>query len=61
MDMFTIGFCSLAIFAIIALIVGCMDNSNISKEIVLVTMAVGYGGLAIGFIMASLKWLFLAL
>ncbi len=61
MDMFTIGFCSLVIFATIALIVGCMDNSNISKEIVFVTMAVGYGGLAIGFIIAALKWLFLAL
>ena len=61
MDMFTIGFCSLAIFATIALIVGCMDNSNISKEVVFVTMTVGYGGLVIGFIIASLKWLFLAL
>ena len=38
-----------------------MDNSKISKEIVYATTGIGYGGLAIGFIIASLKWLFLAI
>lgn len=38
-----------------------MDNSKISKEIVYATMGIGYGGLAIGFVIASLKWLFLAI
>lgn len=38
-----------------------MDNSKISKEIVYATMGIGYGGLVIGFIIASLEWLFLAI
>lgn len=57
--MFEIGFCSLIIFLAIAIITGVMDNSKISKEIVYATMGIGYGGVAIGFIIASLKWLFL--
>lgn len=59
--MFEIGFCSLIIFSAIAIIVGIMDNSKISQEIIYATMGVGYGGVAIGFLIASLKWLFLAL
>jgi hypothetical protein len=59
--MFEIGFCSLIIFSAIAIIVGIMDNSNISKEIVYATAGIGYGGVAIGFLIASLKWLFLAI
>ena len=59
--MFEIGFCSLIIFSAIAIIVGVMDNSKISKEIVYATMGIGYGGVAIGFIIASLRWLFLAI
>ena len=57
--MFEIGFCSLIIFLAIAIVIGVMDNSKISKEIVYATMGIGYGGVAIGFIIASLKWLFL--
>ena len=59
--MFEIGFCSLIIFLAIAIIIGVMDNSKISKEIVYATMGIGYGGVAIGFIIASLKWLFFTL
>jgi hypothetical protein len=59
--MFDIGFCSLIIFSTIAIIVGVMDNSKVSKEIVYVTAGIGYGGLAVGFIIASLKWLFLSI
>ena len=59
--MFDIGFCSLITFLAIAILVGLMDNSRVSKEIVYATMGVGYGGLAIGFIIASLKWLFFTL
>lgn len=59
--MFEIGSCSLIIFSAIAIIIGIMDNSNISKEVVYATMGIGYGGLAIGFLIASLKWLFLAI
>ena len=59
--MFDIGFCSLIAFLAIAILVGLMDNSRVSKEIVYATMGVGYGGLAIGFIIASLKWLFLTI
>lgn len=59
--MFEIGLGSLVAFLAIAIIVGVMDNSKISQEIVYVTMGVGYGGLAIGFIIASLKWLFLTI
>ena len=59
--MFEIGFCSLLIFLAIAIVVGIMDNSKISQEIFYATMGVGYGGVAIGFLIASLKWLFLAI
>ena len=59
--MFEIGFCSLIAFLIIAILVGQMDNSRVSQEVLCATMVVGYGGLAIGFIIASLKWLFLAI
>lgn len=59
--MFDIGFCSLIAFLVIAILVGLMDNSRVSKEIVYATMGIGYGGVAIGFIIASLKWLFLAI
>ena len=59
--MFDIGLCSLIAFLAIAIFVGLMDNSRVSKEIVYATMGVGYGGLAIGFIIASLKWLFFTL
>jgi hypothetical protein len=59
--MFEIGFSALAAFILVALTVSLMDNSKISKEIVYATAGIGYGGLAIGFIVASLKWLFLAI
>lgn len=59
--MFDIGFCALIAFLAIAILVGLMDNSRVSKEVVYATMGIGYGGLAIGFIIASLKWLFLTI
>ena len=59
--MIDIGFCSLIAFLAIAILGGLMDNSKVSKEIVYAPMGVGYGGLAIGFIIASLKWLFLTI
>lgn len=59
--MFEIGLGSLVAFLIIAIVVGIMDDSNISREIVYATMGIGYGGLAIGFIITSLKWFFLAI
>lgn len=59
--MFNIGLCSLTAFLAIAILVGLMDNSKVSQEVLYATMGVGYGGLAIGFIIASLKWLFLAI
>jgi hypothetical protein len=59
--MFEIGFSALAAFILVALTVSLMDNSKISKEIVYATAGIGYGGLAIGFLIASLKWLFLAI
>lgn len=59
--MFEIGLGSLVAFLIIAIVVGIMDDSNISREIVYATMGIGYGGLAIGFIIALLKWFFLAI
>lgn len=59
--MFEIGFCSLLIFLAIAIVVGIMDNSKISQEIIYATMGIGYSGVAIGFLIASLKWLFFTL
>ena len=59
--MFEIGLCSLAIFVVVAFIVGIMDTSSVSKELVYATAGIGYGGLAIGFLIAALKWLFLAI
>ncbi len=56
--MFEIGFSSLIAFILIAITVGLMDESRVDKMIVYVTAAVGYGGLAVGFILASLKYLF---
>lgn len=59
--MFEIGLGSLVAFLAIAILVGLMDNSKVSQEIVYITMGVGYGGLVIGFIISSLKWLFLTI
>ena len=57
--MFEIGFGALTVYAIIALIVGIMSAEHLDKEIIYATMGVGYGGLAIGFLIASLRWLFM--
>ena len=57
--MFEIGFSALTIYAIIALIVGIMSAEHLDKEIIYATMGIGYGGLAIGFIIASVRWLFM--
>lgn len=56
--MFEIGFGALVVYAVIALIVGIMSAEHLDKEIIYATMGIGYGGLAIGFLIASLKWLF---
>lgn len=56
--MFEIGFGALVAYAVIALIVGIMSAEHLDKEIIYATMGIGYGGLAIGFLIASLKWLF---
>ena len=56
--MFEIGFGALVVYAMIAAIVGIMSTERLDKEIIYVTMGVGYGGLAIGFLIAALKWLF---
>ena len=57
--MFEIGFSALVAYAIIALIVGIMSANHLDKEIIYATMGIGYGGLAIGFVIASLRWLFI--
>lgn len=57
--MFEIGFGALVAYAMIAIIVGMMSADHLDKEIIYVTMSVGYGGLAVGFIIASLRWLFM--
>lgn len=57
--MFEIGFGALVAYAMIAIIVGMMSADHLDKEIIYVTMGVGYGGLAVGFIIASLRWLFM--
>ena len=57
--MFEIGFSALTIYAIIALIVGIMSAEHLDKEIIYATMGIGYGGLALGFIIASVRWLFM--
>lgn len=54
-----IGFGAMIAYAIIALIVGIMSAEHLDKEIIYATMGVGYGGLAIGFLIASLRWLFM--
>ena len=59
--MFEIGFGALTVYVVIALIVGIMSAERLDKEIIYATMGVGYGGLAIGFLIAALKWLFLAI
>lgn len=59
--MFEIGFGALIVFALVALIISIMDDSKVDKYLVYVTAGIGYGGLAIGFIIASLKWLFFLL
>ena len=59
--MFEIGFCSLIAFAAIAFIIYLMDSSSVDKLLVYITAGVGYGGLAVGFMIAALKWLFLVL
>jgi hypothetical protein len=59
--MFEIGFSAVVVFIIVALTVSIMDDSKIDKYLVYVTTGIGYGGLAIGFIIAALKWLFLAI
>ena len=57
--MFEIGFSALLAYAIIALIVGIMSGERLDKEIIYATMGIGYGGLAVGFVIASLRWLFM--
>jgi hypothetical protein len=59
--MFEIGFSALTVFVIVALTISIMDDSKVDKCLVYATAGIGYGGLAIGFIIASLKWLFLAI
>lgn len=59
--MFEIGFSALAAFVIIAIVIGVMNEAHTDKEIIYATMGVGYGGLAIGFLIASLRWLFMML
>lgn len=59
--MFEIGFSALAAFILVALTVSLMDESKVDKYLVYITAGIGYGGLAIGFIVASLKWLFLVI
>ena len=54
-----IGFGAMIAYAIIALIVGIMSAEHLDKEIIYATMGVGYGGLAVGFLIASLRWLFM--
>ena len=54
-----IGFGALIAYAIIALIVGIMSAEHLDEEIIYATMGVGYGGLAVGFVIASLRWLFM--
>ena len=59
--MFEIGFSAIVVFIVVALTVSLMDESKVDKYLVYVTAGIGYGGLAIGFLIASLKWLFLAI
>ena len=59
--MFEIGFSAVVVFIVVALTVSIMDDSKIDKCLVYTTAGIGYGGLAIGFIIAALKWLFLAI
>jgi hypothetical protein len=59
--MFEIGFSAVVVFIVVALTVSIMDDSKIDKCLVYATAGIGYGGLAIGFLIASLKWLFLAI
>ena len=59
--MFEIGFSAVVVFIVVALTVSLMDDSKVDKCLVYATAGIGYGGLAIGFIIASLKWLFLAI
>lgn len=57
--MFEIGFGALIAYVIIAVIIAMMSEAHLNKEIVYATMGVGYGGLAVGFLIASLRWLFM--
>ena len=59
--MFEIGFSAVVVFIVVALIVSLMDDSKVDKCLVYATAGIGYGGLAIGFLIASVKWLFLAI
>ena len=59
--MFEIGFSAVVVFIVVALTVSLMDDSKVDKRLVYATAGIGYGGLAIGFLIASLKWLFLAI
>jgi hypothetical protein len=59
--MFEIGFSAVVVFIVVALTVSLMDDSKVDKCLVYATAGIGYGGLAIGFLIASLKWLFLAI
>jgi len=45
----------------VALTISIMDDCKIDKSLVYATAGVGYSGLVIGFIIAALKWLFLAI
>lgn len=59
--MFEIGCGALTVFVIVAFTISIMDDSKVDKCLVYATAGIGYGGLAIGFIIAALKWLFLAI
>lgn len=58
MDMFTISFCGIIIYSIIAGIISWMDNINVRKDLVDGTAWVGYTLLVVG-VIASIVMLFL--
>ena len=59
--MFEIGFSAVVVFIVVALTVSLMEDFKVDKCLVYATAGIGYGGLAIGFLIAALKWLFLAI
>lgn len=58
MDMFTISFCGIIIYSIIAGIISWMDNINVRKDLVDGTAWVGYTLLVVG-VISSIVMLFL--